>query len=432
MPEPINPASRGVFCAPSLATLAELARFRGEPADAQRRLSAFVREQIGPLVVAFVRRVDRALRLVSLSDVNGQDALLAQAPYGDDSRLLKLDDPLALALAAITEAQFIDAPGEGATARLLGRPQMVLCAPMVVDGELPHAIILGGARETLGAFDPSALGVLLNLAYQLIGRGLNARNLDAQPPPVRQQLRDLADSQRLLQPDNLALRGYRYAVHYQPAEIAAGDYYDVARLTHRVPNHPTDLGDVVGTILADVSGHGAGAALEAAQFDAILRTYRGTDGEGPAAALTYANRYFFSRRQRRHFMTVFALLVHPGEGVVRYCNAGHLPALRLSDGAISRIGSDGDIPIGVVRDHTFTNQRMAYVAGDTFVLYSDGISEARDPSGAMFGIDQLEAEFARGPREPSALLAHLVDAVIAHQRGPIGTDDQTLLVIQLD
>lgn len=87
----------------------------------------------------------------------------------------------------------------------------------------------------------------------------------------------IADVQRLLLPDNPRIRGLNYAFHYQPAAVAAGDYYDLMPLNDGVPAAFLDQAgvDAWGVMLADVSGHGPAAAMEAVQFDAILRTYQG-------------------------------------------------------------------------------------------------------------------------------------------------------------
>ncbi|HEY0233285.1 MAG TPA: PP2C family protein-serine/threonine phosphatase, partial [Dokdonella sp.] len=232
--------------------------------------------------------------------------------------------------------------------------------------------------------------------------------------------------------DNPTIRGLDYAVHWQPAETAAGDYYDLVELTqHAPPAFPRDRYDTWAITLADVSGHGAAAAMEAVQFDAILRTYQGDEEAGPAGALTYANRYFFSRRQRHHFLTAFALLYRPDLGRATYVAAGHPPLLHRHDGQVALRGAGEQIPLGILRDHAFENRTFSVAAGDVLVLYTDGIIEARDAAQRPFGTERLAALVADGPSESSALLALLRDEVIAHQRGPLGVDDQTLIVLHI-
>jgi phosphoserine phosphatase RsbU/P len=244
----------------------------------------------------------------------------------------------------------------------------------------------------------------------------------------------IADVQRLLLPDNPRIRGLNYAFHYQPAAVAAGDYYDLMPLNDGVPAAFLDQAgvDAWGVMLADVSGHGPAAAMEAVQFDAILRTYQGDEAPGgPAGALTYANRYFFSRRPRRHFLTVFAALHRPDLGTLTYCSAGHHPALLRRGNAVLRIGEDGDIPLGIDRSAQFRNQACAVRPGDTLVLCTDGVLEAVDAGGEPFGIERLQSLLATGAQDCTALRDELVAALHAHQGGEVGVDDQTLLVLRV-
>ena len=170
---------------------------------------------------------------------------------------------------------------------------------------------------------------------------------------------NLAEVQRMLQPHQPQINGLEYALHWQPAETAAGDYYDVMPLSAAFSEvYDGSAGDVWGAMIGDVSGHGAAAAMEAAQFDAILRTYKPNSDLGPAGALGYANRYFFSRQSRQRLMTVLATRYRPDTRELVYANAGHLPLLVRRGNEVTVYG-DGDIPIGVLREQQFRNAAKA-------------------------------------------------------------------------
>ena len=250
--------------------------------------------------------------------------------------------------------------------------------------------------------------------------------------PSDSAIESLADVQRLLLPDNPKIRGLDHAAHYQPAQIAAGDYYDLMPLSRFLPDGWSDTHqrDAWGVMVADVSGHGPAAAMEAVQFDAILRTYRGDEPpQGPAGALTYANRHFFSRRPRRHFMTVFAALYRPDLDTLTWCSAGHHPALLRRGNDVLPIGEDGDIPLGIDRDVRFANREYPMQPGDQLLLCTDGVLEAQDVDGVAFGLQRLVAVFRSAPRGAQACCDALVAALHAHQGGTLGSDDQTLLVL---
>lgn len=276
------------------------------------------------------------------------------------------------------------------------------------------------------------LSLLANCLSAFLGGALSRRELAEETRRARTEIHDLADVQRLLLPDDPQIAGLEYAIHYQPAAIAGGDYYDLMRLTHLMDDHAPHLPDAFGLMLADVSGHGAGAAMEAVQFDAILRTYSGGEGIGPAGALTYANRHFFSRKARPHFMTVLGFLHTPQRGEALLCNAGHLPPLRRRDGHVERIDGGRDIPLGVLREHRFDNHVIDARSGDLLLFCTDGITEARDGAGLQFGFERVQAILERSElASPADLLAELVAEVHAHQGGPIGSDDQTLVLLRL-
>jgi sigma-B regulation protein RsbU (phosphoserine phosphatase) len=187
-------------------------------------------------------------------------------------------------------------------------------------------------------------------------------------------------------------------------------------------------------MLADVSGHGAAAAMEGAQFDAILRTYRGDEPPGgPAGVLTYANRHFFSRRQRQHFLTVFAALFRPQESRLDYVCAGHPPALLRRGADMHWLGeSDAGIPLGVLRDHRWDNASIALENGDVLLVYTDGVVEARNAQGEMFGRERLAALLAGfTDARASEIRDSLVAAVQEHQGSIAGADDQTLIVLRV-
>ncbi len=204
-------------------------------------------------------------------------------------------------------------------------------------------------------------------------------------------------------------------------------------LSHLFPDYVDGGADNWGMMVGDVSGHGAAAAMEAVQFDAILRTYRGDEAPGgPAGALTYANRHFFSRRQRPHFMTVFGIGVRADQRGARYVNGGHLPAILRRGDALHWLGAgdDAGIPLGVLREHRWDNAETAVLPGDVLVAYTDGITEARDRDGAMFGAERLAALVALGDPTPAAVVDRVRSALFEHQGGDTGADDQTLIVVR--
>jgi sigma-B regulation protein RsbU (phosphoserine phosphatase) len=98
---------------------------------------------------------------------------------------------------------------------------------------------------------------------------------------------------------------------------------------------------------------------------------------------------------------------------------------------VTSLGEGDQIPLGVLRDYEYSNNEIALEPGDLLVLYTDGITEARDRHDRMFGGDRLRELVATGPESPRALCDSIVAEVTAHQGRPIGDDDQTLIVLRV-
>lgn len=420
-----------------LDRILELSRFDDDSAAALRAVHRFFSSRLPDcsLALLLVRGLERGqCRLAGSIAANGREHVPNVDPLGQTSILPLFDDALAGRLLDGTGANLLHlVPGEEQLplARALFTPRSLLGVPIVNSGEVTHWLAFGSATET--ALDHLDLGRLLlevNLAASLIIRPIATRALRNESERQRMAIEGLADVQRQLLPDNPEIRGLTHAVHWQPAQTAAGDYYDLMSLNRLAPAEiVSESTDIWGVILADVSGHGAAAAMEAAQFDAILRTYKGGSDPGPAGALTYANRHFFSRRTRHHFLTALALLYRPDLRKAFYVCAGHPPLLHRRGAEVVARDSGGQIPLGVLRDFAWANHEFDVEPGDMLVLHTDGIVEARNAAGVEFGNRRLQQLIADGPDEPQALLDLLRNALIAHQGGAIGADDQTLIVL---
>jgi sigma-B regulation protein RsbU (phosphoserine phosphatase) len=373
-------------------------------------------------------------RLAGLVGPDGTEHVPNDDPNGESGSLPRFDDELAARIVAGRSSHVVDIePRRRALplAQALFAPAAVLAVPLANNGELTHWLAFASTLQH--RFDQLPLEHVLlhvNLAASLIVRPLALRSLTRESTRQRHQIEGLADIQRALLSDNPQIAGLDYAVHWQPAETAAGDYYEMNRLTDFAPPdfRPTGA-DIWGVIVGDVSGHGAAAAMEAVQFDAILRTYQGGDGPPPAAAMSYANRYFFSRRSRGHFMTVFAMLYRPDTRILSFLSAGHPPILHRRGAEVRLLGEGDQIPLGVLRDYEYRNNEVLLEPGDQLLVYTDGLTEARDRQERMFGLERLRELFASCPDSPAAVRDRIVAALGAHQGGPIGEDDQTLVVL---
>jgi len=419
----------------------ELASFQGDSTDALRQLASHVRSRLPGTGVALVLVRDQKPgtgRLAGLIGPDGTEHFANSDPFGRHGDLPLFDDELAASLlrgdvphALELGTQERDMP----LGQALITPASVLALPQITTGRLDHWLLV--CSDEHGRFageDSERLWNEFGHAVSLLSRALYLRNAEAQASRSHREIEGLAEIQKLLQPESPPIIGLEYAIHWQPAETAAGDYYDLMQLTQFAEgNYDNSRGDWWGAMIADVSGHGAAAAMESVQFDAILRTYKGDEPPGgPAGALTYANRYFFSRRQRRHFMTVFAATYRPDLRELVYVSAGHPPALLRQGNAVRVLGAgeDGGIPLGILREHRWQNEAIVSDPGDVLVVYTDGIPEARNAQGEMFGEERLRELVRTAAPTPEAIREAVISALVAHQGSALGQDDQTLIALR--
>src|SRR5215211_3453865 len=217
------------------------------------------------------------------------------------------------------------------------------------------------------------------------------------------------------------LEGWQLSPYYQPAREVGGDFYDFHLLSDG------QLGVVVG----DATGKGVPAALVMSTTLGMLQlAARALDSPSPGEVLAQVNETLLERIPENMFVTCFYAILEPARGTLRYANAGHDPPyMHRSDNYADELRARG-MPLGLMAGMEYEEQGASLGEGESVLLYSDGLVEAHDPEGQMFGFPKLKALIAEHGEERS-----LGDSLMEELHSFVGEgweqeDDITLLTLQ--
>jgi serine phosphatase RsbU (regulator of sigma subunit) len=169
--------------------------------------------------------------------------------------------------------------------------------------------------------------------------------------------------------------GYEFFAHYNSAYEVGGDYYDFVIL-------PTGR---VAIAVGDVAGKGVSAALMMAKFSGDTRYSILTEGS-PAAAANMLNGLLCVAGIEEKFITLCLAVLDPDSHELTVSLAGHPPVLvRKADGRVVEIGNDiAGMPLGIFLENEYRQSSVKLEEGDVVVLYSDGVTDARNPQEELY------------------------------------------------
>ncbi len=352
-------------------------------------------------------------------------------PYREQQKLPVLMGGLFGEFMAEDQPRIIDdltlAPNDPAAEYLDGQ-RSVLAIPIFDSGKPVSVVVL--TREEPNAFPREQIPELVWLT-NLFGRATQTLVLSLQLQnaydTAEYELRTIADFQQNLLPKHLPeIPGLDVAVHYQTAHQAGGDYYDFFPLAD----------GKLGVLIADVSGHGAPAAMLVAVAHSLAHGCPFPQ-DNPGEFLAYLNRSLASRYTGAtgHFMTAVYMVLDPRNRTVECANAGHEAPRGLLGGGtgVTTMDQPRRLPLGVT--HRNVGLYPVYTRhlepGDFVALYTDGLTESLNSTGEMFGVDRLDAHMKRNHICASWVVGGVgadLNGFLGHSRS---ADDRTLVVIGL-
>jgi sigma-B regulation protein RsbU (phosphoserine phosphatase) len=211
----------------------------------------------------------------------------------------------------------------------------------------------------------------------------------------------------------------RLAVRYSPANQLGGDVYDIYRLEN----------NRLGILVADVSGHGVNSAMLSGMVKALaapLSLAVLEPGELLAGLDVAGEQYF----PEGYFCTGFYAIADEETGLIRYAGVGHPPAIIVGpNGARMLPSNPGMLGIGMVDGTSASSDRIG--PGESMVIYTDGLTDAMDPSDVLFGEERLRTVLqSHHGADPGEILEQVERALDKHTSPGRAADDINIIVLQ--
>jgi len=238
---------------------------------------------------------------------------------------------------------------------------------------------------------------------------------------IEQELRLARSIQQALLPKDIPqLEGWQISPYYQPAREVGGDFYDFFELED----------GRLGVVEGDATGKGMPAALVASATCSMHRAVaQALDSSSPGEVLSRVNETLLDRIPANMFVTCFYAILDPESATLNYANAGHdLPYL-WRGGDAEELRARG-MPLGLLPGMRYEEKEIELDAGEGVLFYTDGVVEAHDPKGEMFGFPRLRALVAEHGEERALGALCLEELYSFVGEGWEQEDDITLLTLR--
>lgn len=238
---------------------------------------------------------------------------------------------------------------------------------------------------------------------------------------LERELQVASDIQLSILPDVLpTVRNFDFGARILPARHVGGDLYDVFLISE----------SKVGVVIGDVADKGVPAALFMARAHALIMAEADT-GITPGEVMQLVNRHITHLENSSQFVTALYGILNVGNGEFAFARAGHEPPLLLKpDGSVDRIPYGPGMSLGLWDVITLDERTIRLEPGSTLLLYTDGLTDCRDPEGTPFGLDRIKETLA-GSKGLTAqdVCDRLFNTLMEFQDGSPQDDDVTLVAV---
>lgn len=321
--------------------------------------------------------------------------------------------------------------GDFSTSKVIGsinHPDFksVIVIPIMVQGNQAGNLVL--LQEVADAFNREMVEIITTFVNQasialenfiLIQEAIENER-------YKEQLKIAKSVQKSLLPSELKNNeSFDITAYSMAADEVGGDYYDILEPGNGIYN----------LIIGDVSGKGTSAAFNMAQMRGIFHSLA-QEISSPSIFIKQANAAMGRCLEKTSFITAFYFQINTPENKLLYCRAGHCPALYYSKKEKKVYALEGDgLGLGIIRnseyDQYVEETTMSYAAGDVLLLYTDGITEAKNSDNQQYGYEGIEESLLRYTDQPIEIIKEgLINDLIEFLDGNKLDDDYTLAIVR--
>ena len=298
----------------------------------------------------------------------------------------------------------------------------LICVPLIIKGLLIGylAVFNKKSGEPFTQEDRRLMSIIASQSAQVIE---NARLYEEEKAllSLQEEMRMARDIQLNLLPKKTPdIPGYQISAINIPAKSVGGDYYDFLSLSN----------NKVGFCIGDITGKGMPAAMLMANLQATFRS-QGHIFEDCADCLKGTNTMLYKSTESTKFATFFYGMLDPETSTICYANGGHdAPILLRKDKKPESLDATG-LLLGVMPQTEYQQVKISLQKDDLLFLYTDGITEAMNPEGNLFGLQNLK-KVLESVRNNSAdtIQSLILDKVQEHAHNATQSDDITMMILK--